>query len=47
VLGIVMLIDAFGGHIPAYLSPILTFGIIGYFFWKSHEHIKMQKTAAA
>ncbi len=48
VLGIIMLIDAFGGHIPAYVSPVVTFGIIGYFFWKSHEHIKqLEKTAAA
>jgi len=42
VLGIIMLADAFGAHIPAYVSPIATFGCIGYFLWKSHEHIKAE-----
>lgn len=46
LLGIIMLLDAFGAHIPAYVSPVLTFGCIGYFFWKSREHIKRQETAA-
>lgn len=40
VLGIVMLIDAFGGHIPSYISPIITFIIIGYFVFKS---VKLNK----
>ncbi|MFA6908121.1 MAG: DUF475 domain-containing protein [Candidatus Micrarchaeia archaeon] len=40
VLGIIMLADAFGAHIPAYVSPLATFACIGYFFWKSHERIK-------
>jgi hypothetical protein len=35
VLGIVMIIDAFGGEIPSYISPLLTFIIIGYFVIKS------------
>ncbi|MCX6755755.1 MAG: DUF475 domain-containing protein [Candidatus Nomurabacteria bacterium] len=34
-LGIIMIADGFGIHIPAYISPIITFVIIGYFFWKS------------
>lgn len=37
VLGCIMLIDAFGGHIPEWLSPIVTMGIIGYFFFKSKK----------
>ena len=40
VLGIIMLLDAFGAHIPAYVSPVATFACIGYFLWKSHERIK-------
>ncbi len=40
VLGIIMLIDAFGVHIPALVSPIITFIIIGYFFWKSKIALK-------
>ncbi len=35
VLGVVMVIDAFGGHISAWISPLLTFLIVGYFFWRS------------
>lgn len=40
ILGVIMLADAFGAHIPAYVSPIATFCCIGYFLWKSHERIK-------
>jgi len=35
VLGIVMIADAFGIHVPSYVSPLLTFIIIGYFIIKS------------
>ena len=35
VLGMVMLADSFGAHIPHWLSPAATFAVIGYFFWKS------------
>jgi len=42
ILGIIMLADAFGAHIPAYASPIMTFACIGYFFWKSRKHIDSQ-----
>jgi hypothetical protein len=34
-LGIIMVLDSFGYEIPAWLSPMVTFGTIGYFFWKS------------
>ncbi|MEN6309032.1 MAG: DUF475 domain-containing protein [Anaerohalosphaeraceae bacterium] len=34
-LGLIMLLDSFGMHIPEWLSPLITFGVIGYFFWKS------------
>lgn len=39
VLGTVMLAHAFGIHIPEWLSPVLTIGIIGFFFWKSKRAI--------
>ena len=42
VLGIIMLADAFGVHIPAWVSPVMTFGVIGYFFWKSVREMKMK-----
>jgi len=35
VLGIIMILHSFGFHIPEYLSPVATFVIIGFFFWKS------------
>ncbi|MCX6754505.1 MAG: DUF475 domain-containing protein [Candidatus Nomurabacteria bacterium] len=35
ILGVVMLVDAFGMKIPSYVSPLLTFIIIGYFVIKS------------
>ncbi len=34
-LGIIMLCDAFGLEIASYVSPLITFAIIGYFFWRS------------
>ena len=37
VLGGIMTLDSFGFHIPAWLSPLVTFGIVGYFFWKSRK----------
>ncbi|MDD5528134.1 MAG: DUF475 domain-containing protein [Patescibacteria group bacterium] len=40
ILGAIMLADSFGVKIPSYLSPLATFAIIGYFFIKSHKHLK-------
>jgi hypothetical protein len=39
VLGSIMIVDSFGAHIPQWLSPISTFIIVGYFFWKSKKAI--------
>ena len=36
-LGVVMLADSFGMHIPQWVSPVVTFAIIGFFFWKSYK----------
>jgi hypothetical protein len=30
-----MILDGFGFHIPSFLSPLATFGIVGYFFSRS------------
>jgi len=43
VLGIIMILHSFGFKIPEYVSPVSTFIIIGYFFWKSKIHIKLNK----
>ncbi len=42
VLGIVMILHAFGAHIPEWLSPLTTIIILGLFFWKSHKELKRQ-----
>lgn len=39
-LGIIMILDSFGFNIPEWLSPIITFGIIGYFFNRSRLSLK-------
>ncbi len=36
-LGLIMTLDSFGWQIPFWLSPIITFGIVGYFFLKSRN----------
>jgi hypothetical protein len=38
VLGVIMILHSFGFHIPEYVSPVCTFVIIGFFFWKSKLH---------
>ncbi len=38
-LGTIMVLDSFGLHIPQWLSPIITFGTVGYFFYKSRIEI--------
>ncbi|KKT24733.1 MAG: hypothetical protein UW07_C0009G0017 [Candidatus Nomurabacteria bacterium GW2011_GWF2_43_8] len=38
VLGIIMILHSFGFDIPEYVSPVCTFIIIGFFFWKSKLH---------
>ncbi len=40
VLGSIMILDSFGFHIPSWLSPIVTIGITGYFFYRSKKLIK-------
>lgn len=44
VLGLVMMMDAFGIEIPSYVSPILTFIIIGFFVFKSVKFNKIVKS---
>jgi hypothetical protein len=39
VLGVIMILHSFGFKIPEYLSPVCTFIIIGFFFWKSKLHL--------
>ncbi len=36
-LGVIMVSDGFGVHIPSWFSPVITSVILGYFFWKSKK----------
>lgn len=38
-LGIIMLLDSFGFAIPSFISPLITFAVVGYFFWKSQNEM--------
>lgn len=39
-LGTIMVFDGFGFEIPAYLSPVVTFGVVGFFLFKSVKYLK-------
>ena len=41
-LGVIMLLDAFGSEIPSWMSPVITFAVIGYFYWKSVKELKLR-----
>lgn len=45
-LGGIMLADSFGVEIPQWASPVLTFGVIGYFFLKSKNHIRVTEAVS-
>lgn len=36
-LGLIMILDSFGFHIPHWLSPVLTAAVVGYFFFRSKK----------
>lgn len=36
-LGLIMILDSFGVHIPQWVSPVITFAVIGYFFYRSRQ----------
>ncbi len=44
-LGIIMVLDSFGFEIPPWLSPIITFGTVGYFFYKSKLDLEKMRAA--
>lgn len=46
-LGIVMTLHAFGAHIPEWVSPVVTFTIIGWFFYKSYRELKLTTKAGS
>lgn len=42
-LGIIMIADGFTKHIPQWVSPVITFVVIGFFVWKSVKELKNTK----
>lgn len=46
VLGIIMVTDSFNVHVPAWVSPAVTFLIVGFFFWKSVKVAKASRISA-
>lgn len=40
VLGLIMILDSFNVHIPSWISPVVTFLIVGYFFYKSRKELR-------
>jgi hypothetical protein len=38
-LGIIMILDSFGVRIPFWVSPVITFGVVGFFMLKSMHEI--------
>ncbi|MCE8422814.1 MAG: DUF475 domain-containing protein [Candidatus Methanoperedens sp.] len=36
-IGMIMVIDSFGVYIPQWVSPVITFIVIGYFFYRSRQ----------
>lgn len=46
-LGAIMLLESFGLHIPSYISPLITFGFVGYFFHKSKKELKLANQGRA
>lgn len=39
-LGIIMMLDSFGVHVPRYAAPVITFVVIGIFWFKSFKALK-------
>ena len=39
-LGMIMIFDSFGAPVPDWVSPVITFGVVAYFYHKSHLHLK-------
>jgi len=43
-LGIIMLADSFGVPVPSWVSPVITFASVAYFFWKSRIALKSEES---
>ena len=43
-LGVIMIVESFGHHVPIWLSPLTTFAVVGFFFFKSKAELDHSKT---
>ena len=39
-LGLIMIMESFGAHVPTLVTPLVTFAIVAYFFWKSVKEVE-------
>jgi hypothetical protein len=46
ILGTIMMLDAYGLHVPAWVSPVITFGAVGYFMLKSVRELRAGEVPA-
>lgn len=42
-LGVIMLLESFRLKIPVWFSPIVTIGVLAFFFYKSHRELKLEE----
>ena len=42
-LGIIMILESFGQHIVAWMPPLITFLVVGFFFYLSHRELEIKK----
>ena len=45
-LSALMVAEGFGVHVPEWLSPIITFSLVGFFLWRSVQHNRQVEAAA-
>ncbi len=38
-----MVADGFGVHVPSWFSPVITFAVLGYFFYRSKKELEGEK----
>ena len=38
-MGTIMVVDSFGVHVPSWLTPVVTFLVLGYFFYRSKKEL--------
>ncbi len=44
VLGCIMILNALGFNVPEWISPLVTFVVVGWFFWKSNAGRNVNET---